>query len=242
MRGFFAGLVVLVALATAPSAWATYPHPQSATPIHASLVPSYQPCSSPNRQHAAPLSFGSCSPPEPTSQFLTVGTPDSNAAAANFAGSLRLRALLGNPDTPADEADVGITVLLKDIRCQAGVTTCAGGPGALRDYTGQVPAFLLAQITDRQSGANGDEPATGTLPNFRLPSRFSLPCTATSDPAIGSTCSINTSIDALTPNAINEGKRSIWELDQIRVSDGGPRGDPTEFSGTPFLVQGLFVP
>ena len=83
-----------------------YARPQCATPIHASLVPSYQPCSSPNRVHAAPLSFNSCSPPEPTSQFLTVGTPDSNAAAANFAGSLRLRALLGNPDTPADEADV----------------------------------------------------------------------------------------------------------------------------------------
>jgi TolB protein len=217
-----------------------YAHPKSATPLHASLVPAYEPCTSPNRVHAAPLSYSSCNPPQPTSNWLIVGTPDANGTAANYTGSLRLTAVLGNPSTPADEADVAITVHLTDIRCQASTAACTGG--ALSDYTGEVTAFLLASITDRQSGGTVAQPATGTLANWKLPGRFSLPCTPTPDPNIGSNCDTVTSIDALAPNVIKEGKRSIWELDQILISDGGPNGDPTEFAETPFLVQGLFVP
>jgi hypothetical protein len=234
------GLALLAALAAGPSAWATYARPQAATPLFAPLVPAHANCALPNRLHSTPLGVESCSPPDMLSQNLTVGTGDNNGAAVNFVGSLRLNVHPGDPGTPADEADVGIAVHLTDIRCQAGVSACTGG--AMSDYTGQVTAFLLAKITDRQSGDTGDEPATGNLPNFKLPGRFTVPCTPTSDPAIGSACDVVTSIDTLTPNAIREGKRSIWELDQIHISDGGPHGDPQEFAGTPFLIQGLFVP
>ena len=51
-----------------------YPRPKGATPVHASLVPAYEPCASPNRQHGPPLAFASCNPPAQTSDELTVGS------------------------------------------------------------------------------------------------------------------------------------------------------------------------
>ncbi len=69
---------------------AGYPRPKAATPTSVPLVPAYEPCSSPNRQHAAPLTFGSCNPPAQTSGHLTVGTPDANGKPAVSVGSTRL--------------------------------------------------------------------------------------------------------------------------------------------------------
>ena len=40
-----------------------YPRPVGASPMRVSLVPAYEPCSSPNRTHGPPLGFGSCNPP-----------------------------------------------------------------------------------------------------------------------------------------------------------------------------------
>ncbi len=40
-----------------------YAYPKGATPMHIPLVMAQEPCTSPNRVHADPLSFGSCSPP-----------------------------------------------------------------------------------------------------------------------------------------------------------------------------------
>src|SRR5207247_5162988 len=66
-----------------------YPRPQGATPLRASLVIAYAPCTSPNRQHAPPLAVGSCAPPQQRSSELTVGTLDANGNAANSIGSVR---------------------------------------------------------------------------------------------------------------------------------------------------------
>jgi hypothetical protein len=38
-----------------------------------------------------------------------------------------------------------------------------------------------------------------------------------------------------------EGRRSVWELDQVRVDDGGGDGD-TAGDNSLFMVQGVFVP
>jgi hypothetical protein len=54
------------------------------------------------------------------------------------------------------------------------------------------------------------------------------PCTATADTTIGAHCEITTTMDAITPGAVPEGARSIWEFGRARVYDGGPdrpRGD-----------------
>ena len=44
------------------------------------------------------------------------------------------------------------------------------------------------------------------------------------------------------PGVVKEGKRSIWELAQIKVFDGGADGDADTADNTLFAVQGAFAP
>jgi plastocyanin len=206
-----------------------YPRPKGASPLRVSLVPAYAGCSAPNRSHGAPLAFGSCAPPAQASPLLTVGTTDSNGANANAIASVRLDAVAGDPLTVPDEADVKVKVSSTDVRLAAG----------LGDYTGELEARLSLRITDRGSGPTGDEAAT--VQDFDLP--FTVPCTATGDPATGASCSLDTSADAVTPGTVTETRRTIWELDAVQLLDGGPDGVASTTSGNSlFETQGVFVP
>ena len=50
-------------------------------------------------------------------------------------------------------------------------------------------------------------------------------------------------VDAvLGAGAIKETMRTIWQLGQVRVNDGGPDGVVSTTPNTLFAVQGLFVP
>ena len=92
------GLMVVSQVASA-----THPRPKGATPLRASLVPAYKACAAPNRTHGAPLAFPSCNPPVQASNFLTVGTPDANgAAAANSVGFIRAGGQ-GQPGSARDD-------------------------------------------------------------------------------------------------------------------------------------------
>ena len=76
----------------------TYVRPKAASPAFVPLVPAYATCTAPNRVHAAPLSFGSCSPPDHLSPTLTVGVGDGSPAFSRSVGSVRLAALPGIPE------------------------------------------------------------------------------------------------------------------------------------------------
>jgi TolB protein len=225
-----------------------YSRPKGATPFRASLVPAYIVCASPNRTHGPPLAFPSCSPPQQRSAVLTTGTPDANGAAANMAGSVRLAALVGNPATSADEADVAIEISITDVRCRAAGAACPGGAGS--DFTGRLLAMPSAlRITDRLNTPPGPVGGPGTG-EARLEVPFG--CTATADPAVGSTCTLSTTVDSVVPGAVREGKRAVWEVGQIHVRDPGPNGTGYESPACPptcgdgdetlFLREGVFVP
>ena len=66
-----------------------YPRPKGATPLRASLVVAFEECTTPNRTHGPPFGFSTCNPPQQTSDFLTVGTPDANGAAPESKGVAR---------------------------------------------------------------------------------------------------------------------------------------------------------
>jgi hypothetical protein len=53
---------------------------------------------------------------------------------------------------------------------------------------------------------------------------------------------VTTTFDAVTPGSVPEGRRSIWELDRIRVNDGGADGVVATTPNTLFATQGVFVP
>jgi plastocyanin len=196
-----------------------YPRPKGATPLRASLAPAFKPCTASNRTHGAPLSFPSCSPPAQVSDFLTTGTPDANMTAANSIGSATLRVTA----TP----DVQFITSISDVRNKTGLT----------DYTGELQARLPLNVTDRTNGPALDEPATGSTAYT-----FAIPCTATGSATIGSTCSITTTANALTPGAVIANARAIWDLPNVQLFDGGADGVASTAGNTLFATSAVFVP
>jgi hypothetical protein len=203
---------------------AGYARPAGASPIRASLVVAYSKCNAPNRVHGAPLDSQSCNPPMPLSQYLTVGTPDANGEVAKAVGAVRYGVITGAPGTPADEADIALTVDMSDVR----------GKFTLGDYIAELWATVPVRLTDKAADQQ-------TVSDFQF--GFAVPCTPTADTTIGATCSVSTTADAVLPGAVVEGKRAIWRLGQMQVQDGGDDGEgATTADNTPFLKQGIFVP
>ena len=199
----------------------TYPRPKSAHPTDVSLVPAYQQCTAPNRIHGPPLAFDSCSPPVRGPTHLTIGTPDANGAPAKAVSHVRVGVYVGDPGTPADEADVQLRGSINDVRNLSDLT----------DYTGDVNVRFTARITDKSNTGGPGGPGAATMQDFMHTQ--SVPCTPTPDTTVGSSCDFETTVEALVPGALTEGKRAIWQLDAIEVRDGG---------GGRFLRQGVFVP
>jgi hypothetical protein len=208
-----------------------FPRPKGATPLRVSLVAAYRPCTLPNRVHGAPLASPSCAPPQQNSSILTIGSPDApqNGAAANFIGSIRFGVLGGNVSTEADEADIKLTTSLTDVRNRP----------ALTDYTGSLQVSATVQITDNINSLEMPEPAT--VQPFKY--TFLVPCATTTSTTIGSTCSSDTSADALVPGTILENRRAIWQIGQVEVNDPGPDLNfaTTNDNGV-FARQGVFAP
>ena len=206
-----------------------YARPQGIASTRVWLVPALEACSTPNRVHGPALSFGSCTPPRPASDYATVGTLDRNGQPSNAAGFIRYRPMMGDPSTAADEADVAIRVSMLDVRVR----------GSLGDYAGELEARVPLRLTDRGNGPSASE--TGTVQNHSF--AVTVPCSGTADTTVGATCSLATTADAVLPSVVKEGDRAIWELGQIRLFDGGPDRDASTHTGnTLFAAQGLFVP
>jgi hypothetical protein len=227
-------------LAAATLAFATHPRPKGATPMRVSLVPAYEECTAPNRTHGPPLAFPSCSPPVQSSQFLTVGTPDANGAPAKSVGFVKLSVLVGAPGPPSD-SEVLIATQITDVRCRAGASACgnanaADGP----DYTGELSIDGTLRITDHD---NAVDPGGGTDPAtvVDIPFPFNLVCENTADTSIGGLCRVPPpSCLGCSPRL--EGHRTIVEITQIRIFDGGPDGIVATDDNTLFAVQGIFIP
>jgi hypothetical protein len=204
-----------------------YPRPKSASALVVPLVPAYTACMSPNRQHGPPLAFGSCNPPAKASDEATLGTPDANTKPAKGEGRVTFGAVNGIPATPADEADVRITFELEDVYDDP----------ALTDYTGELRARVVLRITDKANSPGDNATVADTTVGV------TVPCAATGDTTVGASCDLDTTMDAVIPGAVPEGKRSVWELGQVQVDDGGADGDAdTPGDNTLFMVQGVFIP
>jgi hypothetical protein len=194
------------------------------------LVPAFAPCTNPDRQHGPPLAFGSCAAPQPTSGQLTVGTPDANGAGANSSGFVKYAVVVGDPNTPANEADVVVEVSMSDVRKQ----------GDLSDYTGQLRVDPGVRMTDRYNGSSNNEPATVV----DIPFPIDVQCAATASPSVGSTCAVNTSFNAVAPSSVVDSRRAraVLQLGAVSVFDGGPDGVASTTPNTLFARQGVFVP
>jgi hypothetical protein len=221
-----------------PTATNGYPRPKGATPMNVSLVPAYASCLSPNRAHGAPLADGSCNPPVQSSSYLTVGTPDANGAGANSINSIQLR-VKGN------FSDVLITSSITDVRCRSATsTTCAAANAtAGPDYAGELQVRLPLRITDRNNSDPSSADPTGTVSDLFF--GVTIPCAPTSsDAARGANCltTTTTTANAVLSNTVVASERTLWQLGQVEVLDGGPSGNVGGGGNTTFLRQGVFVP
>jgi WD40 repeat protein len=198
-----------------------YARPKGASPTKLSLVPAYAQCTAPNRQHGAPLSFSSCTPPARQSSMLTFGTPDVNVLTPNGVGSAILTVRADNLATPADESDVKLKVSITDVRNTSDLT----------DYAGQLEARPTLRITDKDNTPHPGGAGAGTT--VELPFPYAVGCTPTAATNIGSTCATTTTAQAVLPGSLTGGNRAVWELRGFDVYDA---------DGARFLTQGLFVP
>ena len=241
---FALAVAALGAMVLASVASATHPRPLAASPIVASLVPSFTECTGTgNRTHGPPLVFPSCNPPVQTSNNITIGTFDANGANSNFKGSIRLSVKVGVPGPPED-SDVKIVASMTDVRCKAGNAACGAANAADgADYTGEVQGNALIRITDHWNAvAPGGGPDAATVQDIPFP--VNATCVATGSTAVGGTCSVNTTANAVLPGVpVKDGKRANVEIQQLQITDGGSdgvMGTPT--GNTLFAVQGIFIP
>jgi hypothetical protein len=205
---------------TPPPPTDPYVRPRGATPFSTFFVPASEACESPNSAHGEPLAFGSCTPPVPISDRLTVGL--------KARAWVRMRVLRGNPSTSWDDADVEVIMDASDVRRSA----------TLADYDGELVFSMIVRVTDRSSGPG---PNAATVDD--VPVEAPVRCEVNSDTSIGGSCRLDTTIDAmLGGNAVIEGARGIWQLGQIQLFDGGSDDTATTPPNQLFEVQGLFVP
>jgi hypothetical protein len=203
---------------------ARYSRPRGAAHVQVALVPAFRQCTKGNRYHGAPLAFSSCAPPVQASPNLTVGTPDANGLFAYSTGSTAFDVVPDDPLTSADESDVAISTTMTDVRRATN----------LSDYTGQLQDNVTLRITDV---SNGD---AATI--IDTPLRAPVPCAANSLPDQGATCSVITSVNAISPGAVTGGARAVWELGTVQLYDGGPDGIASTADNSLFARQGVFTP
>jgi hypothetical protein len=220
-----------------------FPLPRGAGPMRASLVPAYQACASPNENHGPPLAHPSCNPPAQESAVLTVGSPDANGNPSVSVSSVKYKVIPGAPGPPED-SEVRVILTVNDVRCRATNAACPGGANS--DYTGRVLMSALVRVTDKLNGSPAVESAT--VQDFRFDVPVQCVATATSD---GGKCNVTTTINSVLPGSILDGKRAIWQLDDIKLEDAGPNG--TGYGGgcpstcgdgdeTVFMRSGIFIP
>jgi dipeptidyl aminopeptidase/acylaminoacyl peptidase len=211
---------------------ATYVRPSGATPTQYRLVPAFKPCSSPNGVHESPYSGPSCVPPTQASDYLTVGTPDYNGKAPKSTGLMTVKSINGDLTTPADEADLSFVVTITDVRNKSD----------LNDYTGSLLAAMDVKRTDNRNRLTGTSTYVMGGTQVSFPFTFPVSCVGTADATVGSTCSVATSADSVAGNLIAEGKRTIWQMNNVVIYDGGADGNGATGPNTLFEEVGNFIP
>jgi hypothetical protein len=228
---------VYPALTVAGSLGAANPpidHPADASSLTTSLVPNLRQTISVSQctarggassSHGAPLSLPSCNPPG--------YVPGTQARLGPLGqGSASLVVAPGDLATAADEADVAISMTASDVRAIAG-----GGDYAPNASGADVTLVERWRLSDINNGGSG---APATTVDFDFP--VGVNCATSADPTRGSTCSVSTTADAVTPGSIVEGKDMVVQAFRVRVNDSGANGARGDTDDRAFTQQGIFVP
>jgi hypothetical protein len=95
------------------------------------------------------------------------------------------------------------------------------------------------RVADHHNGPSGSEPAT--MQDIPVP--FHISCVSTADRQVGRLDLRDPEGDGVSScPPPKEGVRTVIELTQIEVRDGGADGRAATQGNTLFMVQGLFIP
>lgn len=210
------------------NAWlATRPQTSSGA-LRTALVPAFKQCGTGGNPatgaHNAPLSAGSCAPGT-SSTLAHVGLLSTGVAM--------LAPVPDDPGTGGDEADMAMGMRLTDVRATSPTGTDydpISGP--------DLRMVAKLRMTDSNNGG-GSVRATLTDFDFGVP----VDCATTpADGTIGSTCSVDTTVDTISPGAIIGAKQTSISLFRIRVNDGGVNNVLGDADDKLFAQQGFFAP
>ena len=153
-------------------------------------------------------------------------------SVATFQGSAQMTVTPSDTDpTNGNQANVAISASLTDIRAVAGGDYNPNPSGA--DLT----AVTRLRLTDKANGYGG-LPATATEYDFKVP----IDCSSTPDPSVGSTCSANTTANALMPGLIQEQRQTVVQAFRVRVEDSGANGVRGDSDDRIFATEGVYIP
>jgi hypothetical protein len=215
-----------------------YEIPAAASPVKVGLIPTYRQCGTAqnpaNTTHGLPDMPGgqnpdqSCTPATPTAAVARAGAQANGSAIIDV-----IPQPVGNPAFYPAESDVTFAVNVTDVR--SGTPT---GPEYNPNAGG--PDLTLAgrwRITDTYNGPSLGEAATVAELDFPVP----VDCQPTADPGIGSTCTANTSANAIMPGAIRKGKSASIQFFRVRLNDAGADGVRGNGDDTIFEQEGVAV-
>jgi hypothetical protein len=228
------------------TAVATHDHPGDAGALktHVEYVPNFRQTISStqctarggtNSTHGLPLGLPSCNPPN----FV----PGTQAHEGNQAtSSADITVIPGDTDpTNGNQADVKLVGMGTDVR-QGSAT----GP----DYdpnpsAADVTSVAKVRISDAYN-TTGTQPCSSTTSceatvqdlDFTVPTA----CAATADPTIGSTCSVDTTANAVLTDVTKENKQAVVQIFRIRVADAGANGVRGDTDDRDFVMQGIYIP
>jgi hypothetical protein len=217
---------------------APYDVPAQAFRLTVSLVPNFrQTISSSQCQarggapstHGAPLALGSCNPPG-----YVPGTAAHLSSAASPGSSVRYLVSWGDGTSAnGNQADVYVNGNLYDLRTPGGAPYDPD-PGFPGD---DITIVTKLRLTDTSSGLSQTDPATVMDFEVSIPGRcdpsFSRP---------GSDCWVGSSLNAVTPGAVTEAKKSVLQVFRARVNDSGPNGTRGDGDDRTFATQGIAIP
>jgi hypothetical protein len=200
-----------------------FPHPQSASQIRVSHVPTFRQCGTPanatNSRHATPLGVGSCDPPQTLSPSARTGSGGTGSATMTV------------QTTPT--SDVLLNVSDSDIETAAGADYDPNGAGG-----NDLSAVFRLRLSDLNScrptpcSSSYTWLATGTDTDFPA---VPINCVPNGSPSAspGSDCNTSTSANAVAPGSVVAGQQAVWNIFRVRVNDS---------AGNLFQQQGFFVP
>jgi hypothetical protein len=132
-----------------------------------------------------------------------------------------------------DEPDLAIALNVSDVRdrqTNGDYAPNAAGP--------DVTLVSKLRISDFLNGPNLQD--AGTVQDLEFP--VPVECTPTADSAVGSSCNVATSANAVQFGSVQGGNATMMQLFRVRVNDSWANGTIGDSDDRAFGQQGIFVP